>query len=168
LIWAFFECADPESLIMVVNRLRSSNRKDVELARKLLDFIPCMGMENHENNLKQYQSCLKWINQNRKFLYYTGESSLQTSNPCRYAVSLESKYLQRTVSNDTEEASRSLTVDEYRLLDSFKELDPDSRLLLSNCSSTLYGRNKYWWNKWLNYPVTKQLEIAKRMSGGLQ
>jgi hypothetical protein len=168
LVWAFFESSDPVNLFMIVNRLRSSNRKDVELARKLLNFIPCIGMNSENNPLKQYQCALKWINRNRNYLYYTGETSLQTSNPYRYAVSLEAKYLQKIVSNDFREPLRSLTEFECTLLDDFKKLDYDSRLLLSNCSSVIHRKSKRWWSKWLEYPIYKQIEIAYRISGGLR
>lgn len=166
LVWAFFECSRAEDLIMLVNRLCSYSRKDVELARKLLNFIPCMGIDSKEYNVNQYQYSLKWIDQNRNFLYYTGESNLQTSNPHRYAISLEAKYLQKTASKDYGEPSGPLTEDQYTLLDNFKKLDDYSKVLLSNCSSELYRKSRYWWNEWLKYPIDKQIMTAGRIQGG--
>ncbi|HEY5586282.1 MAG TPA: hypothetical protein VIK78_17555 [Ruminiclostridium sp.] len=168
LVWAFFEASDPESLIMVVNRLRSSNRKDIELARRFLNFIPCIGMNGEEDPMKQYQCSLKWINENQNFIYYTGETFLQTSNPYRYAVSLEARYLQKTASNVRGELSRSLTADECTCMDSFMRLDDASKLLLSNCSAMLYRKSKYMWSQWLRNPIEKQIEIAQRTLGGSQ
>lgn len=168
LIWAFFEVAESDSLILVANRLRSSNRKDVELARKFLNFIPCIRMYSRDENMKQYQCSLKWIKRNKDFLYYTGETYLQTSNPYRYDVSLKAKYLQKTVSDVNGEQSRSLTQDESTCLDRFNRLDDASKLSLSNYSSMLYGKSKYKWSKWLQNPIDKQIEIAKRILGGAQ
>jgi hypothetical protein len=168
LVWAFFEVADSEHLILMANRLRSSNKKDVELARKLLNFIPCIGMYSEEDNIKQYQCSLNWIKQNRDFLYYTGETYLQTSDPYRYAVSMEAKYLQKTASSVNGELSRSLTEEEYTYLDNFKKLDDDSKIRLSNWSSLLYRKSKNRWSKWLQNPIDKQIEIAMRILGESQ
>jgi len=168
LVWTFFEVPDSENLFLIANRLRSTNRKDVELARKFLNFIPCLGTYNGEDNMKQYQCSQKWIKQNKDFLYYTGETYLQTGNPYRYAVSLEAKYLQKTASFLNGELSRSLTEDESICLDSFKALDNDSKLRLSNYSSMLYQKSKHRWSKWLQNPIDKQIEIAKRIPGGSQ
>jgi hypothetical protein len=170
LVWTFFEVSDAKSLIMVANRLRSSNSKDVELARKFLNFIPCIGMNNEQDQMKQYQmkqyQCsIKWINQNKNFLYYTGETYLQTSNPFRYAVSLEARYLQKTAENVNGELARSLTEDERTCLDRFDKLDDDSKLCLSNYSSMLYHKSKYRWSKWLQNPIDKQIDIAKKILG---
>jgi hypothetical protein len=165
LVWTFFEVSDSQNLIMVANRLRSTNQKDVELARKLLNFIPCIGTDSNEDNMKQYQCSVKWIEQNKDFLYYTGQSYLQTSNPYRYALSLEAKYLQKPVSNVIGELSRSLTENEGTHLVSFEKLEDDSKLALSNYSSILYHKSKYRWSKWLQNPIDKQIEIAKRIQG---
>ncbi|MGI6227216.1 MAG: hypothetical protein ACOYJ1_13280 [Peptococcales bacterium] len=40
LVWAFFEARCPESLRLVAKRLESMDKRDVELAKKLLCFIP--------------------------------------------------------------------------------------------------------------------------------
>jgi len=161
LVWTFFEVSDADNLIMVANRLRSTNQKDVELARKFLNFIPCIGMDNEKDNMKLFQCALKWIKLNKDFLYYTGETYLQTSNPFRYAVSLEAKYLQKPAQDVNGEIYRSLTDDECSCLDSFKKLDDDSKLRISNYSSMLYHQSKYRWSKWLQNPVDQQLAIAK-------
>ena len=132
------------------------------------NFIPCIGVNNKNDPLKQYQCSLKWVNRNLNYLFYTGETSLQTSNPYRYAVSLEAKYLQKVVSNDFREPLKSLTKYECVLLDNFMKLDDDSKLLLSDCSCIIHSKSKYWWSKWLEYPIPKQIEIAYRISGGLR
>jgi len=165
LVWAFFEASDPDSLIMVINRLHSPNPKDIELARKFLNFIPCIGKHLEENPQKQYECALRWINQNQNFLYYTGETYLQTSNPYRYAISLEAKYLQKTAANFYREASRSLTEVEYTCLERFNSLDSNSKLCLSNYSDMLYRKSRNMWSNWLQNPIDKQIEIAQRILG---
>jgi len=165
LVWAYFETSDSENLIMMANRLRSSNLKDVELARKFLNFIPCLSMNREKDNLKQFKCSQKWIEKNKDFLYYTGDTNLQTSNPNRYAINLDAKYLQRSASNVNGELSRSLTEYECKCLDSFKKLDDDSKLQLSDYSSILYRKSKHRWSKWLQKPMDKQIELAKSIGG---
>ncbi len=166
LVWAFFETITPQNINMVVNRLRSSNPKDIELARKFLNFIPCMNSE--EDPLKQYQCCIRWVNQNHDFLYYTGVTNQQTTNPSRYAVSLEAKYLQKPASLVLSDQTRSLRKEELSYLDNFKDIDEDSKLLLANYSDMMYRTNKSRWSRWLQSPIEKQLEIARRVMGGEQ
>lgn len=161
LVWTFFEVSDFENLIMLAKRLQSTNPKDVKLARDLLNFIPCIGMNSKEDHMKQYKCSLKWLEQNKDFLYYTGETCLQTSNPIRYAISLEAKYLQKTISNVNGDLSKSLSEDESRYLDGFMKLDDASKYCLSNYSSILYHKSKYRWSKWLQNSIEKQIEIAK-------
>jgi hypothetical protein len=90
LVWAFFECCSPGDLLLIANRLRSPHPRDVELARQLLNFVPCVGNANgDESRMMQYRCAAKWLQHNRKYLYYTGESNQQKSNPSRFAVSGE-------------------------------------------------------------------------------
>jgi len=132
LVWAYFETCASDNLSGLIERLRSPIWKDVELSRKLLNFIPCIGSNASSEPATQYESAVKWFNQNKDFLNYTGESFLQTSTPCRYTVSLESKYLHETIPVSIKETSRSISQDKHALLKNFRELDDESKSLLSN------------------------------------
>ncbi len=164
LTWAYFESLNPQNINSLVNRLRSANPKDVELARKYLNFIPDINSRD-EDSRKLYQRALKWLSQNQNFIYYTGATNNQTSNPSRYAVSLEAKYLQKPAYRVMQEQSRNFNEEEASYLDNFINLNEDTKLLLAKCSDMLYHINKYKWNKWLQSPVDKQIEIAERMVG---
>lgn len=168
MIWGFFETAGPEDLALVAGRLRSSDDRDIELARRLLDFIPCISTGNKLSPARQYSNSLKWINQNKKFLQYTGETNQQTNSPSRYAVSLEAKYLQKTAADINSATARSLTGPENKNLDIFKNLDRETKLLLSNYSDILSRKGRHTWNKWLQKPIDRQIEIASKMLGGSQ
>ncbi len=168
LTWAFFETINTNNLLMVVERLRSPESKDVELARKFLNFIPCINDNSMQDPIRQYQGCIRWLNQNFNFLYYTGETNQQTSNPRRYAISLEAKYLQRNLSGVNGEAPRALNRFQTNILDNFKQLDEETKVFLSDCSDMLYRRNRYRWGRWLESPVESQIETARRLMGGLQ
>lgn len=168
LVWAFFEACDPRSLFLVANRLCSPQRKDIELARKLLKFIPCIGLNPAADNVKQYVCAIQWLNENYPFLDYTGESFQQTHNPKPYALSMEAKYLCKTVSGSAEKAFRSLTGGESLLLEKFSGLTDDLKALLSDYSFLLYRQDMYLWDSWIHSPVSRQIEIAKAMTGGPQ
>ncbi len=164
LTWVFFETLNPQNLNTLANRLRSANPKDVELARKFLNFIPDIGNRNDDAR-KQHQIALRWINRNQNFLYFTGASNQQTIEPLRYAVSLEAKYLQKSACGIMAEPSRALRKEEITYLDNFNKLDDDLKLLLSDCSDYLCRSDRYKWSKWLHSPIEKQIEVAERMVG---
>lgn len=168
LIWACFESRDPQVLILIANRFLSTGKKDVELAGKLLRFIPCKGKDSNMDPLQQYSCCMHWIYENYPFLYYTGESFQQSCNPIPYAASLEAKYLCKTVSAEDGKVLAPLTIEENNLLRSFKRLDSYNRVLLSNYSFLLYRKNPYHWKTWIRYPIGEQIRIAGGKGGGLR
>ncbi len=167
LLWAFFESCDPGSLVLIANGLLSAHRKDVQLACELLSFVPGIKTYRGKNSVKTYLKVLNWIEENFLFLYRTGESFQQFSRPMSYAVSLEAKYLCKTVSEDNKKTFRSLSENEIKLLDRFRKFDNQTRVLLADYSFLLYRQNTDSWNTWLHYPAEKQLEIAKAVIGGL-
>lgn len=85
LVWAFFEASKPADLLLLADWLRSPHPGDRELARELLNFIPCIEAESDPS--RQYRCCVRWIRKNLGRLYYTGESNQQRSHPRRYALS---------------------------------------------------------------------------------
>jgi hypothetical protein len=84
LIWAFFEASEPADLFIIAEKLRSNNAKDAEMARELLNFIPCIQVE--KNQLRQYRCAVNWLRRNQKRLRYTGESNQQRNHPQRYEL----------------------------------------------------------------------------------
>ncbi|MGK0465063.1 hypothetical protein [Clostridium sp.] len=92
LIWSFFEARDPYSLMLIANYLHSDDTRDTELAYKLLDFVPSINMRNGREDKNQYTNLFYWIQENYRFLYFTGESFQRTSNPTPYKIDLDAKY----------------------------------------------------------------------------
>lgn len=168
LVWAFFESRDPNSLMMIANRLLSADDNDIDLASKLLSFIPGIDKNNDINKEKKYTSFMNWIQENNSFLHFTGQSLQQVNRPITYVIALEAKYLNKYASVDTGKTLKELTADENRLLKEFNKLDSDTKLLLANFSSMLYHKNKHWWNEWIHYPIVEQIRIAKSMMEGEQ
>ncbi len=166
LMWAFYECGDPKSLIIIAQRLQSSDLKDIELSRKLLNFIPDINAEKNADNNAYYLYFLNWFEENFLFLSATGESFQQFKTPTPYKTVLEAKYLCCAVSSVTGKILKSLTEGEVNLLELFKKLDDNTKLLLSNFSFSLHHKNIHNWNKWLHYPMAEQIKIAR--IGGVQ
>lgn len=161
LVWAFFECGDPKSLILIGDRLQSSDQKDFELSKKLLNFIPGINMFKHTDKNNYYLYFLNWFEKNFLFLHFTGESFQQCSNPIPYEVILEAKYLCVAVSTNAGKILRPLKKEEIELLKIFNKLDYNTKLLLANFSFSLHHKNVHNWNKWLCYPIAEQIKIAR-------
>lgn len=161
LVWAFFESREAKSLVLIGNKLQSEEPKDVELACKLLSFVP--GIEDKDNNRvdDKYSAFTNWIEENIIFLRYTGESFQLTRRPVVYDVNLEAKYLCKMVSIDTGETLKALNGKECELLDEFKILDIDNRKLLSAFSLAMRRNNLKLWDEWMRNPIIDQLRIAR-------
>ena len=157
--WALFESRDPECLVMIAERLRSADIRDVTLARQLLSFIPCIDRFDDAN--RQYQCVMQWIGQNRRYLVYTGESNQKCCGPRPYKVALEQKYLQRSVGEDL---SR-LTSAEQTALNEFKQLGEDEKQLLSDYSQRLHTRGNGQWQRWMGNRLPEQIASARRWQG---
>lgn len=166
LAWAFFESRDPKSLSIIAERLQSKELKDIELAQKLLSFVPGIGIGNNIDIKEQHLYFLDWFGKNNLFLRFTGESFQQISSPVIYIVVLEAKYLCEPVSIDTGKILRSLSGKEFKLIDEFKRLDKNTQILLSEFSVILHHNNIYKWRDWLEYPIEEQIKFAR--IGGIQ
>lgn len=161
-VWALFESQEPACLLMVADRLLSSNRHDVELARKLLGFLPCFD-EGLASPAAQHRCAVRWIKANRPWLHYTGEGNQKGSNPFRFEVSLEAKYLQNA--EVTRSGPASLSVGDYDLGCRFHMLDSDTRVLLAEHSAYLRARNADRWQRWLHAELADQIHVARRHVG---
>ncbi|MFL0193981.1 hypothetical protein ACJDU8_00020 [Clostridium sp. WILCCON 0269] len=159
LVWGFFQAADPQSLIILGERLLSSNTEDVKIASTLLNFIP--EINKNISKEKKYTNFLNWMKENSAFLKYTGESFQQTTNPRPYKVILEGKYLCKNICSHTGKALCSPSEKEYELLDEFKKLDHSTKVLLSNFSLRIHHKNIYLWDIWRKHSLAEQIKIAR-------
>jgi len=168
LVWAYYGCDNPNCLGIIASRLLSSNQQDVELAQKLLCFVP--GIEKFQNTdgVKMYAHFLQWYNENFYFLKYTGETFHQSPNPIFYEVDFESKYLCKPIQRGSNNALNRLSEEKSRLLNDFRKLDYKTRERLSGFSFQLKQQNQYYWRIWINYPLQKQLWMAGISEGGIR
>lgn len=161
LTWAFFEAKDPNSLILIANHLKTGDLQEIELANKLLSFIPGISNSRNIDGKKNYLTFLNWIKENIFFLHFTGESFQQSSNPIPYVIIWEAKYLCKNVSIDTGKIVEPLTPRENQLIEAFSSLDGNTKVLLANFSVTVYRKNIVLWNKWIQDDILEQISIAR-------
>jgi len=165
LIWAFFQARDPYSLMLIANYLGSEDINDAKLACKLLDFVPSIDMTIGNCSTKQYIDFFYWLSENQPFLCFTGESFQRTSKPKPYIVSLDAKYLCKSISLYNSRPLIPYTKKETNLLGFFNNLDENNKLLLSSFSLRIHNKNIYLWNSWINHSMTKQITIANAWLG---
>ncbi len=158
--WALFESGDAECIAMVAKRLLSEDVRDVSMARRMLGFIPCF--LEHDDARRQYQCVMQWLNSNRRFIRYTGESNQKCSGPRPFRVSLEEKYMQQALGEDD---WNRLQPGGQEAVAAFKQLGETDRELLSEYSHYLRGTGMQQWRRWMNSPVTEQLDAARRWQG---
>lgn len=159
--WALFESADPECIRMVARRLLSEDVRDVSMARRMLSFIPCFAEQDDAR--RQYQCVMQWLSKNRRFLRYTGESNLKCGTPQPFRVALEEKYLQQNVGTE-EEWSHMQPADQAAVA-AFSQLGETEKELLSEYSQHLRAAGAQQWRRWMNSPVSEQINSAKRWQG---
>lgn len=160
LIWAFFQCGDPESLELISKHLISKDYTEHQLSKKLLSFIPEIKINCSRSQKELYLMAQNWIKENRIFLYFTGESFQQTSEPKPFKVNYFAKYLSKPVYHNTGKIIEKLTAKEIKLSEKFDDLNDSSKELMSKFSFNLYTNNKYWWTAWLDFPFEKQKKLA--------
>lgn len=166
LVWAFFESRSVEGILYIAKWLNSYYIKDRELANKLLGFIPTLCPGNAPDP-HAYTRVLIWLQENKPFTYYTGESLHQSSSPIHLTVSRTAKYLCRPISVDKAEPLFPYNDLERKLASDFNNLSDGQQQLLADFSYMLYRRNIYQWNTFLHHGLNEQLELASRLRGGL-
>ena len=167
LVWAFFEARNPSSLILIAQRLLSPNAEDVQLAKRLLCFIPSIMEDTAGTGSVLYLRAIQWLQENQPFLFYTGESLHLSNTPIHYAVSWVSKYLCRPVSPADGQPLLVLNEYERNLSSQFEKLSEQQQMQLADFSHMLFRRNSYQWNTWIRLPVHEQTVLASQVMGGL-
>ena len=166
LVWAFFEARSPESLVLLIQRLSSPHSADVKLAKNLLCFIPGISGNTLHSGSSLARFAFYWLQENRPFLYFTGESLHLCNKPMHYDVCKSARYLCRPVSVDSGKPLMRLNDDEEKLLAAFEKLPYNSQCYLADFSWQLYIRNVYQWRTWLVLPINEQAALAARWMGG--
>lgn len=164
LVWTFFEACNPDSLKLLASRLNSSDVRDAQLAKKLLSFIPGIADNSLNTRLSPYSTVSGWLDENKPFLCYTGESLHLSNMPMPYSVSQSAKYLCHPVSIHTGRPLMRYLPDENKKLSVFEKLPEERQQQLAAFSWFLYRRNIYQWNKWIRLSVNEQSALASQMT----
>ena len=159
LIFTVFESRCIDVLQCMAKYLDSRNAKDVELARRLLGFI-WSDLEDVGDKRCSSDACVHWIEENRMFLNYTGESFQECIRPKPYRISLKAKYLVKAISLDTGNFVQPLSEGELTALQCFGQLDRKTRRVVANYSYSLYKQNEREWKAWIHYPIAMQVYSA--------
>lgn len=157
---AFFEGRDIDSLTFIAKRLKSDKQKDIELACKLLGFLPNIDLSSETLMQNHYTNFVQWIFENYSFLLYAGENLKRIKITLPYKVAWEAKYLCKRVNIDTGNILEELTSFDYRLINQFSTLNFNAKQLLSNYSYRFNRKNIELWHVWLSYPISEQIRIA--------
>ena len=160
LVWAFFEARSPDSLLLIAQRLVSDDTRDVELSQRLLCFIPGVKEGTGNSGLILYKRVLNWLEENKPFLYYTGESLHLCNLPMHYAISLAARYLCCPVSVDGGHPLLAFNEAEKERSSHFQELQEPQQQQLADFSHMLYRKNVYQWNTWMQLPLDRQISLV--------
>lgn len=156
LVWAFFEARSVDSLEYIARGFLSKEESHVKLAYKLLNFVP-----NIKTKKDPYKYTMEWLEENRKFIFFTGETQHGRLEPVRCEVCAIAKYLNKRINPCNGELEEELNEQERSLLRDFDNGDYNQMVLLANYSQYLHRKGKVWWEIWHSYPLEKQVKIAK-------
>jgi hypothetical protein len=166
LVWALWGSCDPHILMWIADYLRSTNKKDAELANRLLKNTPLEDDDMGARKPLRYEQYLSWFKENQPYLIFTEESFHQTSDPALCSVDLAAKYRCKKKLPQERRPFCPATETEYNGPEPFSEKEYTERLLLAKYSHRLHGKSIRQWKKWMEYPIEKQLEIARNGLGG--
>lgn len=161
LVWAFFQSCTPYALKLIAERICYSDQQDIDLACQLLNIEALKSRNSTKYRQKQYLTYIKWLDENDKFLYFTGESLQFSSNPILCKVDLERKYMNKGSTSYSMQSIVPEDENEKKLLKAYKMLSDEEKIVLSEFSHKLYHKSISEWKKWMNAPIDDQIEIAK-------
>lgn len=150
-----YDHLDPDLLLYIGRYLFSEETLDVTLAIKLLAFIP--EMDQYTEPSEQLQSLEAWVEGHSGFLFRTGETPDSCPRPLPLAVHYGAKYLGKTVRLETGEWSLPLTNHEQEKYLAFTTLSIDKQITLAEKSHTRRHLNRSTWRKWMEEPLSTQL-----------
>ncbi len=160
LVWSFFQVLDPDALALTANHLLSANPKDAELAGKLLG-VDIPAASNSAGARKTQRQFLSWIEDNKPYLYLTGEHFQMTSKPKHLDADAEAKYLGKEISPRYRAPVEPLTEAETACLRSYRASTYENQELLTNYSHRLRSRDTQQWYEWMQKQPAEQVLAAR-------
>ncbi len=161
LVWSFFQTLDKDALSYVAGYLLSDNPRDIDLAAKLLNLDE--QVSNRVEARKTYRKFIEWLDNNRPYLYLTGEHFQLTSNPRHLDADKEAKYLGKEILPRYRAPVEPLTEAEVDCLHNYRVATPEDQALLTDYSHNLRHSNKQLWQEWMHKQPAEQV-LAARMT----
>ncbi|SHI19041.1 hypothetical protein SAMN02745823_03202 [Sporobacter termitidis DSM 10068] len=160
LTWCFFQTLDKDALALVAGQLLSSDNRDAALAGKLLclESPPALNKADTQELHHQY---VQWLEDNRPYLYVTGEYFQQTSRPKHLSVDMEAKYLGKELSPRYRAPLTPLNEHEIACLHEYRGFSPEEQELLTDYSHRLRCTDAQSWQAWMQKQVAEQVMAAK-------
>lgn len=160
LVWSFFQTLDKDALAIIAGYLLSDNQKDVQLAGKLLGLeVPVPS--NRGEAKKIHRQCLNWLDDNKPYLYTTGEHFQMTSHPKHFDADKEAKYLGKEISPRYRAPVEPLTENEIECLHRYRASTNEEQELLTNYSHQLRHTDAWQWDAWMHKQVAEQVFAAR-------
>jgi len=160
LVWCFYQTLNYDALVYTADQLLSQNPGDAALAGKLLNLeIP---REANGTELRElHDKYLEWLNDNRPYLYVTGEYFQQSNRPEPLSVDKEAKYLGKEISPRHRRPIEPLSGHEIACLHEYRAFSPEEQELLTDYSHKLRRTDHRAWEAWMNMQVAEQVIAAK-------
>lgn len=165
LVWALLSSGEPALLTVVAEYLRSEDKSDAALASKLLRNIPDETEEIHNAERPPYSQYRGWLRENMPYLYCTGETFHQTSEPSPFKVDVRAKYLCSTAELPHQRALEAFSEQNGGRLESFGGLSKADQTLLAGYSNRLHSRDIARWKKFMQVTVEEQMAQARGERG---
>lgn len=152
LIWAYLRSNNHETLMHIAEHFHSNNPKDIRLTCKLLHC----DMPETDNAEEYYHAFQSWLEENKPYLSFTDESFQRTSKPQIFQVDINAKYLGKPI-----KGAPPMTPNEANHLIEFQNKPIEDQLLLSHFAHNLSKQSEEAYNRWMNFPVSQQIDIAR-------
>ena len=104
---------------------------------------------------------LPGLNDNRPYLYVTGEHFQQTSRPKHLSVDQEAKYLGKELAPRYRAPIQPLSAHETTCLHAYRGYPPEEREMLADYSHRLKKSDKRSWDDWIQKQVAEQVIAAE-------
>lgn len=166
LIWILFQSNDTTVLELISNHLNSNDNREKKLAFDLLthDYPRIRNKQLDSANL--YNTFHAFIDENKNYITFTGESFNLSSNPTFFNVNLDSKYLCKKIDRSSTIHHLPFTINELKQLKDFHKLDREKQIQLADFSNSMYKDNLTSWNQWVKEPVIQQTYALHNSYGG--
>jgi hypothetical protein len=160
LVWVFFQTLDYDALVFVAGQLLSPDPREASLACTLL-CLELSPVANRAEAGELHRQYLAWLDENRPYLYVTGEHLQQMSRPRHLNVDLEAKYLGRELSPRYRAPLAPLNDHELTCLHEYREFSPEEQEMLTEYSHRLRHTDARSWEEWMQKQVAEQVIAAK-------